>query len=535
MAAVIPNAAQRKAEVEALLAKQQVGRKMLRQQQAREHLLPFTQTTMPNPTTPDDVNGTLYTAREHHRYLMNIMERVASGELLRVIISCPPQTGKSEIVTRRFMSWMIGKFPWLQLIMGTYSQDFADDKGGEVRETLESDEFKGIFPACRLQTGSRAKKRMVTTAGGGLRFVGRGGAATGRPANGWILDDILKNDVEADSPTIREQAWQWFTKVCFSRLQATTFVVIMATRWHDDDVIGRLTDTANPCYDAEEAKNWLVINIPAELDAFWAAEFGRTEGEALWPERQPLTLLASAKRLNPRGYQALYLGKPAPDEGDYFKREWLVGYTMDQLPKYLRVYGASDHALTEAQENDANVIGSFGVDANDEIWIFPDLAWGRWETDVTVEELINQFQAHRPQLWFAEDEHIRKAIGPFLRKRMRETKTYTTIAPIRPTRSKTARARSIQGRLQMKMVHFPREAGWWPDAQHELLRFPRGIHDDFVDFLALVGLGLDTMAAATEPTANDNAKNKPGTLAHLKEQTRLAERRPMVGNLPGGW
>ena len=175
--------------------------------------------------------------------------------------------------------------PHLHLMFGTYNQEFANLKGDEVRETLESDRFQGIFTDCRLMSGSRAKNRMRTTAGGSLSFLGRGGPGTGQPANGWVLDDIIKNAEEADSPTIREQAWQWFTKVVFTRIQATSFIIIIATRWSDDDVIGRLTDPSNPCYDKEEAERWKVINIPAVLDAKSAKLLGRKEGEALWPER----------------------------------------------------------------------------------------------------------------------------------------------------------------------------------------------------------------------------------------------------------
>ena len=239
--------------------------------------------------------------------------------------------------------------------------------------------------------------------------------------------------------------------------------------------------------------------------------------------------------MNPQGFSALYQGKPAPDDGDYFKKDMLVGYDPEELPTNLRKYGASDHAVTEKEQNDATVLGCVGIDENDIIWVLPDVVSERMETDQTVEELIAQMRHHQPMVWWAENDVIRKAIGPFLRKRMIEEKVYCTIDPQTPSRDKRARARSIQGRMSMKMVRFPKFAPWWDVAENELLKFPNGTHDDFVDWLAWIGLGLDREIGAHNPLSNEGNIIKVGSLAWVKAAHNREEKRNKLNELSGGF
>jgi predicted phage terminase large subunit-like protein len=199
------------------------------------------------------------------------------------------------------------------------------------------------------------------------------------------------------------------------------------------------------------------------------------------------------------------MGKPSADDGEYFKAEYLVEYDRNDLPADLTIYGASDHAVSTKEGRDFTVLGCVGVDANDDIWVLPDVVWERMQTDRTVEELLRQFKEHRPGLWWMESELISKSFGPFLHKRMVEERIYTTIDPVTPSKDKAVRARAIQGRMSMQKVRFPRFAPWWPDARSQLLKFPYATNDDFVDWLSHIGLGLMKVRGASRvKPANEN-------------------------------
>ena len=205
-----------------------------------------------------------------------------------------------------------------------------------------------------------------------------------------LLDDPTKDRKEADSPTIREQLWSWYTQVLQTRLMTKEGrIVIIQTRWHEDDLIGRLTDPTNPCYSVSEAKKWRVIDMPAiarEKDVL-----GRKVGEALWPERFDRDYLDSLRETDIRGFQALYQGRPTPEEGSFFKAVSLRTYAkMRDMPakERLRYYGASDHAVSLEQGRDKTCLMVIGVDDHDEIWVQPDLFWQQADTATVVETMV---------------------------------------------------------------------------------------------------------------------------------------------------
>jgi len=338
-----------------------------------------------------------------------------------------------------------------------------------------------------------------------------------------IVDDPLKNSEEADSPTTRNGLWAWFNNDVMSRFMTDEGkAIVISTRWHMDDLIGRLTDPKNPCYNEDEARQWKVINIPAlaeENDVL-----GRAPGEPLWPERFGKDYLEGFKRRNPRGFNALYQQRPTPEDGDFFKADHLSEYLPHERPPtdQLRIYMASDHAVAQKQHNDRTCILIVGVDANDNIWVL-DCWWKRAPTDQVVEKLIDMLQQWKPILWWAEDDHITKSIGPFLRKRMRERKVYIGHSKVPSYVDKQKKAQAIRGRASMGMVFFPKTASWWGDAKDELLKFPYGTHDDFVDALSTIGRGLGVFTAPPTPKAEDTGP-KTGTFGWLKQSAKRVER-----------
>ena len=527
---------------------------------ARSSFLDFVQLMMPHPEDQTDPDMSLYEVEPHHLLIIELIERVARGECLRGALAVPPQHGKSQLMSRLAPAWISGLFPHKDIIFGTYNQDFANEFGAEVREFMLSPTYAQIFPKTVLRKGSKSKDLLVTTQNGHLAFIGRNASGTGKPADFFFIDDPLKNAQEAESAASLKELHSWYAKVVYTRVRVTTAVLITQTRWCENDLIGALCDADHPnrkrgkdgavaaddsCWD------WTFVNIPAVLRAGKIADalgvelkrpsdpkvieqFGSEPMAALWPKRFPLAHLASAARLDPLGFNALYMGKPTPDDGEYFRADWFVEYDPEDLPRNLRKYGASDHAVSEKTKTDFTVLGCVGIDENDDIWVLPDLVWERMETDRTVEELLAKFQAHQPLLWWMEDEIISKAFGPFLRKRMQEEKTYVAIDPVRPSTDKRSRARSAQGRLAMRKVRFPRFAPWWRDARSQLLKFPMGTKDDFVDWLAHICQGLTKEVGADKTTTAGNVI-KVGSLAWIKKSTANVNRKERMAKAIRGW
>lgn len=495
-------------------------RRLLAAHLSHDSLLDYVRITTPDPRDPDDVRRSRYVQSRVHEAIARELYDLERRKNLRLIINCPPRHGKTELASKKFMSWYSGRHPEQHLIFGTYNETYASDVGRAVRSNIESLPHQQVFPDHFLKAGSASQTRLETVDDGMLMFVGRGGPITGRGGHGIILDDPIKDREEADSPLIRDKLWDWFNQVLMTRLmEMDSWVLIVQTRWHEDDLVGRLTDPNNPFYNEAEARQWRIVDLPAL--ALENDPLGRAEGEALWPERFPKRFLLGQQRRDPRGFQALYQGRPTAETGSFFQKDWIRTYKPNELPHNLRYYCASDHAVSTRQDRDKTCLIAVGVDEKENIYVLPDIFWRHAPSDVVVDAMIGMMKQHRPIFWWAERGHISKAIGPFLRKRMDEERAYTTLIEVTPVADKMTRAQSIAGRVSMGKVYFPEHASWWPKALDEMMKFPHGTHDDFVDAMAYIGLGLlhQTGAVGRVPQ-KDYA---PGTFGAMFRQTRQAE------------
>lgn len=508
-------------------------RRMIALEKARDELIPFTRLMMPFPSEPDDVDRSLYDAQKVHRVMGAALEEFEAGRIPRLIITLPPRHGKTQLVSIMLPAWFIGRQPTQHVIFGTYNETYSQDIGRAVRDVMLSPAYAQTFPGVELREDTKSAERLRTKQGGQLMFSSKKGSLTGRGGHIVILDDPLKDRLEADSPTIREHLWQWFNQVVMTRLMDDRGrALIVSTRWHMDDLVGRLTDPVNDLYNKEEAERWKIINLPGlaeEKDVL-----GRRVGEALWPARFSRDYLLGLKHSDPRGFAALYQNRPAPEGGAFFKADWLLTYRPNQLPKKLRYYVASDHAVSLVQGRDRTCIIPIGVDEHDDIWVLPNVWWRQANTETVTEAMLKTMRAQRPIFWWAEKSHISKSIGPFLRKRMLEEHTYCTIVEVTPIADKQTRAQSIQGRMSMHKVHFPELAPWWLEARDQILRFPHDAHDDFVDALAYIGLGLEQQASPNKPRERDEGP-KPYTWGWLKDQRARADRMVVLGEQTAGW
>lgn len=509
--------------------------RLLKAKRAEDDLLEYVRLSMPDFTDPNPNPRTRYLTGRHHKLLADKLHELERGDIRRLIVNLGPRHGKTELASKRFIPWFSARHPTKSLIFGTYNETFAGDVGRAVRDNIMSTEHRLVFPNHVLKEGSAAAQRLETLEGGVLAFVGRGGSITGRGGHGIVIDDPIKDRQEADSKLIRDQLWTWFTQVIGTRLMThDSWIMLIQTRWHEDDLVGRLTDPMNPFYDPEEAAQWHIIDLPALAFEHEPDALGRKPGEALWPEKFDEKFLRAQQRLDPRGFQALYQGRPSAEGGNFFRAEDIKTYRQDELPKNLRYYIASDHAVSARQDRDKTALVPVGVDENENIYVLPDVWWRHATTDVVVDAMIGLMRQHKPLFWWAERGHITKAIGPFLRKRMAEEQVYASIIELTPIGDKQTRAQSIQGRMAMGKVYFPAFARWWPEAKDQLLKFPNGSHDDFVDALAYIGLGLAQQVGAS---AVNRAKSygKRGTFRWLIEQTKSMNRREKARKDEAGW
>lgn len=657
------------AAMEQEAAKKQLG--LLKRQQkaiaARDDFLTFVKFTMPDPADPNDIDKSVYQAAKHHEAISRVIEEVEKGQIQFLILTMPPRHGKSEIVSRRFPAWYLGRHPDHSIVVATYNDDFAKDFGADVRGIVTSTQYKQVFPDAKLQRGGTAKDRLQTTKGGMGVFVGLGGSLTGRGAhcfpagtlvatadgevpietlhdagrggrlvhalcfsqhgagryyrpieafveqapqpvwtlrteagrslqatadhrvwvrergmtpmkdlapgdalvtekdsdvvlditagydpvpvydiqvaqhhtlfangigvsNCLIIDDVIKSNEEARSKSYRDRAWDWFTKVAMTRRMGPKLVVITFTRWHEDDIIGRLTDPENEHYSRILAKKIKIIDLPAIAGPDDPLE--RKEGEALWPERYDLDFLEEQRALDPLGFEALYQQRPSVADGVLFRREHIRYYDPADLPDGLRIYCASDHAVTTNQRSDSTVLLKVGVDKQNNIYLL-DCWWRKARTLEVVEAMLEMARTgEAPLVWWAERGHISQSIGPFLRKRMSETNTFVNVVEVTPIGDKEQRAQSIAARMAMGYVHFPKDKPWVGPAVEQLMSFPNGKHDDFVDTVSYVGLGLRNMVPGS-PRKLANKEPRFGTLNWVKEAQRQQDMRLKLADTGG--
>lgn len=555
----------REKEFELLAAK-----RLLAVSEAQNSMRSYMRLIRHDPEAPSDPDRSAFKDTVLAHVLCQIVEKVERGELKRVAVSVGPQFGKSEILSRGAPAWIAGRKPSRNLMLGTYNQDFAEEFGAEVRDIVKSAAHQQVFPEHKLKKGGQASDLLISDQRGKTAFVGVGGSGTGKPADFFFVDDPIRSDDDARSATYRERIWKWFNSVVFTRCHGESGIIVVHTRWHQDDLIGRLCDPDHPERKGKYAgiaENWTYINIPAVItDPKLAAEYGlelevptdpsvieqfcpvNDNGEeqptpipipmtSLWPGRKPLSFLAEAKRMDARVFSALYMGNPAPEEGAFFKKHMLLEYERRDLPKNLKIYGASDHAVTTKQTSDPHCIGTVGVDEDNNIWVLPGLNWKRMDTAEAVRSLVRFFKTGKPQTWFMESENIAKAFGPFLVEEMKKKKVYTYIKKMNPSKDKVTRAQSIQGRMELGTVYFPKFAPWWEAARKELLNFPYGANDDFVDFMSLIGQGLGRIVkpSTTPKPTNDNEEPPVGSIEWIMQESAAQEERANAQKDTAGW
>src|SRR6185369_3044755 len=417
----------------------------------------------------------------HHRLLMSELEAVEIGKTERLMVLMPPGSAKSTYTSILFPPWFMGRNKQHSVLGVSNTTELAERFSRRVRNIVAGDEFNRVFNFT-LSNDSAAAGNWETTEGGEFFAAGMGAAIAGRRADLGLIDDPIKTREEADSDRVRQKHWEWYLNDFLTRLKPGARQIVIQTRWHEDDLGGRILE--------READRWKVVKLP--MLAVANDPLGRQQGERLWPEWFTEEMISTAK-MDTRSWNALYQQEPVPDDGDYFRRDNFSEYV--QLPENLRYYGASDLAVTEGA-GDFTEHGIFGVDQNMNVYVV-DWWRGQKPSDVWIEKWCDLVIQHKPLIWFSESGPIRRAIEPFLQRRMSERQAFCRIEWMPSIHDKEIRARAIQALASIKSIIWPKfHAPWRPEVEKQLLQFPSGKYDDAVDVFSLIGRGLEHVRPA---------------------------------------
>lgn len=466
------------------------------------------------------------------RRLTKFLKAVVEGRSPRLMLFVPPRHGKSTIGSHHFPGWALGLHPHLEIIAASYAATLPMKFSRLVRGFLRDKKYQVMFPETKLDRTNENVEGWSTTKKGGYIPAGVGGGITGKGAHIFIVDDPVKDAEEADSETTRNSTWDWWGSTAYTRLDPSGGVLVIQTRWHDDDLSGRMiAKMKDELKEAQELKemwisqgmdeikvnakyeqimreidHWEIIEYPAlALRDEWLnldgtvttdpidknSKFLRKKDDALHPERFDYTRLMKIKRvLQPRHWSALYQQNPVPEEGMFFLKSMFRYATAGHFGTF-PVCIAWDLAIGQKQQNDYTV-GAVGyLDMYDNIHVL-EIIRGKWNTHQIGEMILSTYKKYNSQTTASvvvgiEQGQLQMAIMPHLVRLMEEDRTWISFdETLTPLTDKLARARPLQGRMQQGRVFFPLESTdpWVADMRYELLRFPGGVFDDQVDALA---------------------------------------------------
>lgn len=403
------------------------------------------------------------------------LQDVSEGRIKRLIVTMPPRHGKSERVSRKFPAWHIGRNPNDEVILASYSIDLSRGFSRIARDTLSA--HADVFGVKVDKNNQSAESWGTEGYRGGLHAAGVGGPITGKGARIAIIDDPVKNAEEADSETMRDKIWEWYTSTLYTRLTPDGRIIVVMTRWHEDDLVGRLLKKEQDELKegSHKGERWTVINFPAiaEQDDY----LGRSEGEPLWPEqgfdRERMEQIKID--VGSRVFNALYQQRPSAAEGNLLKREWWNYY--EYLPDINSMLISVDAAFKDEDDSDFVVCQVWGRHGPNVYLV--DQVRARMNFLATIQTIRNLYKKYpHAALKLIEDKANGTAIIQTLSREM------SGIIPVKPEGGKVARVNAVSAFIESGNVYLPRTAEWIGDFIEEASNFPNGKNDDQVDAMS---------------------------------------------------
>lgn len=430
-----------------------------------------------------------YEDAAHHRLIARKLEAVERGEINRLMIFMPPRHGKSLLASEFFPAWYLGRNPDHYVIAATYAQELADDFGRKVKNQIADPAYQAVFPGVGLADDSKSAKRFhiesgseVKTAQKGAYYaVGVGGPLTGRGAHLLLIDDPVKNREEADSEIVRRTIKDWYTSTAYTRLMPGARVVLIQTRWHEDDLAGWLLQE-------HSHEGWEVLSLPAIND----------DGEALWPERYSADALERIRStVGPRDWTALYQQEPRPSGGGEFRREWVEFYdgTPDDVAGGTNKYILVDPASEKRKNNDYTSIWCIGLGQDGNYYVL-DMVRDRLNLTERAKTVMQMHRRWKP-MQVRYERYGMMADIQYLRELQGRENYRFAIEEVAGQTPKNDRIRRLIPLFEQRKV-------WFPQSLHrtdhtgkvcelvdafihqELLAFPVGVHEDMLDALARI-------------------------------------------------
>ncbi|MEP9408554.1 phage terminase large subunit [Peribacillus frigoritolerans] len=447
--------------------------KLIEKEKARRRMIDFTTYTKPN-----------YEVNWHHEEICDALDKMVSGELKRVMIFVPPRHGKSELGSRRFPAFVLGRDPDAQIISASYSADLASRMNRDVQRIIDSEEYQEIFPKTTLNGANVrtvAKGNYLRNSdifevvghNGVYKSAGIGGGITGMGMTYGIIDDPFKNRKEAESKTIRDSVWDWYTSTFYTRLEKDARVLVILTRWHENDLAGKILKQAE---NDPEADQWHVISYPAVAEYPMDETDPRKEGEALWPGKYDEKGLYKIKAtVGTYEWSALYQQKPSPSEGNILNRKWWRYYNHPP-DKFDEVSQSWDCTFKDNDDSDfvvGQVWGRIGADK-----YLLDQVRARMDLPATI-KAFRDMTVRWPQarIKLIED----KANGPAVIQMLKHE--IPGMIPVNPEGGKVARAYAASPEVEAGNIYLPNPTlhPWVQDFVEEAAAFPNGSNDDMID------------------------------------------------------
>lgn len=424
-----------------------------------------------------------------HREIAKRCEMLVRGEIKRLMVFIPPQHGKSLIISQLFPAWALGNNPDLRIVGCSYSADLACQFSRSIQRTIESEEYQRLFPETKMAGMNNVSTRgyirnvdlfEVVGHRGFYKAVGVGGGLTGTPVDIAIIDDPVKDAQEANSTTYRQRVWDWYNTVLTTRLHNDSRQLFIMTRWHEDDLAGRILQT--------EAQDWTVLSIPAicEEEHDGMLNSCRHVGDALWENRHSIQKLLKQQVRSPREFSALYQQHPVIEGGNIIHRDWfrrisLADFTALRFrePIHFFLDTAYDERKAKTDNDPSGIIGACRIKNN----IYITCAKKVWKTFPDLLKFL-------PEYLYANDydsaqSTLRvepKANGKSVVQQLEESTDLNVTYTPTPRDPKDVRLHAVAPKIECGRV-FLVDSDWTEDFIDEICGFPNKAHDEYVDVL----------------------------------------------------